>query len=229
MTAHCIKTLLSALLSYCLIAVFAGAVLANAGGKRLVSAPGVIRREPFRGGEALAQTPGSGPEQQAPPAGKRKSMHEYGPEDVHPEARENENSGLRKDQASQPKARARAPLAPRSIDTLTPTLTPTLAPAVTPAPTVTMAPTPAESSVSATATTRSAPQKAAASPAPQKVKTQEALRRKLLVNTSIFLSLLLALAFFVIKMRRQLRADRYKPQEAETQYAKRGLARFKKA
>jgi len=193
MTAHSIKTLLSTLLSYCLVGVFTSAVLANADGKGFVSMPGVTRREPSRSGGALTQTPGGRPEQQAPPAGKRKSLHEYGPEDVHPEARENENSGLRKDQ--QPKASNRTPLAPRSTDapapapTSTPTVTPTLAPAVLSAP--------------ATAMTRSTPQ-----PAPQKVKNTEPLRRKLLVNSSIFLLLLLALIFFVIKMWRQLREDK---------------------
>lgn len=193
MTAHLIKTLLSALLLYCLAGVFTGAALANANSKGLVSKPGVTRRESFISGGALTQTPGGRPEQQAPPVGKRKSLHEYGPEDVHPEARENEDSRLRKDQAPQPKARNRTPLASGSTDAPAPTPTPTPTPMVTP----TLAP--AKSSVSAPAMTRSAP---------QKVKNREALRWKLLVRSSIFLLLLLAIIFFVIKIWRQLRAHK---------------------
>jgi len=235
MTVHSIKTLFSALLSCCLVGIFTTAVLAGANGKGLASMPGVTRREPFRGGRALTQTPGGRPEQQAPPAGKRKSLHEYGPEDVHPEARENENSGLRKDQVPQPKASNRTPLAPRSIEAPAPTptvdaparaLTPTVTPTVTP----TLAP--AESSAPATGMTRSAP---------RKVKNTEALRRKLLINSSIFLLLLLALIFFVIKMWRQVRGDKQAaaemranhpdidPKRLKTKMRKGHLTGFKKA
>ena len=181
MTDHPMKlTLLNVLLMCCLQGVLAGAVLAHA----------------------------ISPGQQGAPAGKRKSLHEYGPEDVHPEAQENENSALRKRQALQPKARNPAPLAPRS-NALAPALTPTPMPTVTPAPVessvapssvmpkVTPTTAPVESSVPATAASRSAP---------QKVKNSDAFRRKLLVSSSIFLLLFGALVFFAIKMWRQLRA-----------------------
>lgn len=127
--------------------------------------------------------------QQETPAGKRKSLHEYGPEDILPEARENENPKPRKDQAQQPEASNRTPLTSR----------PTVTPTPTPTPTVTPTPTSAESAVPATTMTPSEP---------QKVKNSGALRRKLLVSSSIFLLLLLILGFFVARMRRQLREDR---------------------
>jgi len=188
MTDHSIKlTLLNALLLCCLQGILAGAVLADA----------VILQ------------------QEGAPAGKRKSLHEYGPEDVHPEAQENENSAPKQRQTPQPKARNVTPLAPRSKDStgvMAPALTPmaprskdstgvtapALTPTPTPVPTVTPAPARVGSSVPATAITRSAP---------QKVKNSEAYRRKLLVNSSVFLLLLMALVFFAIKMWGQLRAN----------------------
>jgi len=170
MTDHSIKlTLLNALLLCCLQGILAGAVLADA----------VILQ------------------QEGAPAGKRKSLHEYGPEDVHPEAQENENSAPKQRQTPQPKARNVTPLAPRSKDS-TGVTAPALTPTPTPVPTVTPAPARVGSSVPATAITRSAP---------QKVKNSEAYRRKLLVNSSVFLLLLMALVFFAIKMWRQLRAN----------------------
>lgn len=180
MTDHPIKLmLLNALLLCCLQGILAGAVLANA--------------------ISLGQG--------GAPAGKRKSLHEYGPEDIHPEAQENENSALRKRQALQPKARNPAPLAPRSN---------ALSPALTPTPLLTVTPAPAESSLApssvmptVTPTTApapsSAPATAAPHSAPQKVKDSDAFRRKLLVSSSIFLLLFGALVFFAIKMWRQLR------------------------
>ena len=170
MTDHSIKlTLLNALLLCCLQGILAGAVLADA----------VI------------------PQQEGAPAVKRKSLHEYGPEDVHPEAQENENSAPKQRQTPQPKARNVTPLASRSKDS-TGVTAPALTPTPTPVPTVTPAPARVGSSAPATAITRSAP---------QKVKNSEAYRRKLLVNSSVFLLLLMALVFFAIKMWRQLRAN----------------------
>ncbi|HKQ80327.1 MAG TPA: hypothetical protein VJ810_41925 [Blastocatellia bacterium] len=183
MTDHPIKlTLLNVLLLCCLQGVLAGAALASD-----ISL-----------------------EQEGAPQGKRKSLHEYGPEDVHPEAREAENSARTKRQALQPKARNIAPTAPRSdapAQALTSTTTVTPAPAapsaagssVTPVitPAVTPTPAPVESSAPAAAKTRSEP---------QKVKSVETNRRKLLVSLSIFLLLFAALVFFAIKMWRQLRA-----------------------
>jgi hypothetical protein len=202
MTDHPIKvTLLNALLLCCLQGILAGAVLA-----------GVI---------SLGQ--------EGSPAGKRKSLHEYGPEDVHPGAQENENSAPRKRQALQPKGRNLAPLAPRSNE-LKPAVTPLPMPTVTPAPvestvapstvapstvapssvmpTAPPTPTPRESSAPATALTRSAP---------QKVKDSDEFRRKLLVSSFIFLLLFTALVFFAIKMWRQLRAGGRAARESASQ------------
>src|SRR5262245_40059087 len=178
MTDHRIKlTLLNTLLLCCLQGFLAGAVLAN----------------------AISQGQGGAP------AGKRKPLHEYGPEDVHPEAQENENSEPRKRPTPQPKARNMGSLAPRS-NVLAPALTPTPKPAVKPArvelpatasavmPAVTPTPTRAESPAPSTAAARSAPQKAPKS---------DEFRRKLLVSSSIFLLLFIALVFFAIKMWRQ--------------------------
>src|SRR5262249_9838469 len=170
MTDHPIKlTLLNALLLCCLQVILAGAVLADA----------IILQ------------------QEGAPAGKRKSIYEYGPEDLHPEAQENESSTSRKPQVSQPKPRNVTPLASKtndSIDVAPRTLTPT----PTPMPTVTPAPARVEASVSAPAITRSEP---------RKVKNSETHRRKLLVSSSVFLLLLLALVFFANKMWRQLRMN----------------------
>src|SRR5262245_58083747 len=183
MTDHPIKlTLLNTLLLCCLQGFLAGAVLAN----------------------AISQG------QEKAPAGKRKPLHEYGPEDVHPEAQENENSGPRKRLAPQPKARNMGSLAPKSnvapralTSTPMPTVTPAqvespaagsaVMPAVTPMPT----PARAESPAPSTASTRSAPHKAPKS---------DGFRRKLLISLSIFLLLFVALVFFAIKMWRQIRA-----------------------
>jgi len=170
MTDHSIKlTLLNALLLCCLQGILAGAVLADA----------VI------------------PQQEGAPAGKRKSLHEYGPEDVHPEAQENENSAPKQRQTPQPKARNVTPLAPRSKDS-TGVMAPAITPTPMPMPTVTPAPARVKSSAPAPAITHSAP---------QKVKNSEVYRRKLLVSSSVFLLLLMALVFFAIKMWRQLRAN----------------------
>src|SRR5215510_7812817 len=170
MTDHSIKlTLLNALLLCCLQGILAGAVLADA----------VILQ------------------QEGAPARKRKSLHEYGPEDVHPEAQENENSAPKQRQTPQPKARNVTPLAPRSKDS-TGVMAPAITPTPMPMPTVTPAPARVKSSAPAPAITHSAP---------QKVKNSEAYRRKLLVSSSVFLLLLMALVFFAIKMWRQLRAN----------------------
>ena len=194
MTDHPIKlTLLNTLLLCCLQGFLAGAVLAN----------------------AISQG------QERAPAGKRKPLHEYGPEDVHPEAQENENSEPRKRLTPQPKARNMGSLAPKSnvappaltstpkSNVARPALTSTPMPVVTPArvespaagsavmPAVTPAPARAESPAPSTASTPSAPHKAPKS---------DEFRRKLLVSLSIFLLLFLALVFFAIKMWRQIRA-----------------------
>src|SRR5262245_2437551 len=194
MTDHPIKlTLLNTLLLCCLQGFLAGAVLAN----------------------AISQG------QERAPAGKRKPLHEYGPEDVHPEAQENENSEPRKRLTPQPKARNMGSLAPKSnvappaltstpkSNVARPALTSTPMPAVTPArvespaagsavmPAVTPAPARAESPAPSTASTPSAPHKAPKS---------DEFRRKRLVSLSIFLLLFLALVFFAIKMWRQIRA-----------------------
>src|SRR5262245_59825477 len=197
MTDHRIKlTLLNTLLLCCLQGFLAGAVLAN----------------------AISQG------QQGAPAGKRKPLHEYGPEDVHPEAQENENSEPRKrlapqPKAPQPKARNMGSLAPKS-NVAPPALTSTPMPAVTPArvespaagsavmPAVTPAPARAESPAPSTASTPSAPHKAPKS---------DEFRRKLLVSLSIFLLLFLALVFFAIKMWRQIRAGRQAAMEKVSQ------------
>jgi hypothetical protein len=192
MTDHPIKvTLLNGLLLCCLQGILAGAVIANA--------------------ISLGQ--------EGAPAGKRKSIHEYGPEDVHPGAQENENSAPRKRQSLQPKARNLAPSAPRSNE-LAPALSPTQKPRVTQAPvessvapssvmpTVTPTPAPVASSVPATAMTRSAP---------QKVKNSDEFRRKLLVSSSIFLLLFAALVFFAVKMWRQLREGGRAARESASQ------------
>jgi len=166
MTVRSIKlTLLLALLSYCLVEIFTGAVSAHG------SRPAQNRQEA--------------------PAGKRKSLHEYSPEEIIPEAQENENTRPGKDPAQQPGAGNGTPLASR------PTPAPTVTP--TPAPTVTPTPTPAESAVPVAAMTPSEP---------RKVKNPGAIRRKLLVSSALFLSLLLTLVFFVTRMLRQLREDR---------------------
>ncbi len=195
MTVHFIKlTLLSALLHYCLVGILAGAAIAHSDGKSLASTSGAIRREPFRNGGSLTETPDSmpGQNQEEAPARKRKSPHEYGPEDILPEARENENPRrlpMRlKDRARQPKTTKRTPLASR----------PTVTPAPAPIPTPLVTPTPVESAMPAAAVTPSEP---------QKVKNPGTLRRKLIVSSSLFLLLLLALVYFVAKMRRQLRED----------------------
>jgi hypothetical protein len=177
MTDHPIKvTLLDGLMLCCLQGILAGAVLANA--------------------ISLGQ--------EGAPAGKRKSLHEYGPEDVHPGAQESENSAPRKRQSLQPKARNLAPSAPRSNE-LAPALSPTPKPRVTPAPVESSV---APSSVPATAMTRSAP---------QKVKNSGEFRRKLLVSSSIFLLLFAALVFFAVKMWRQLRAGGRAASESASQ------------
>src|SRR5262245_7848684 len=160
MTDHSIKlTLLNTLLLCCLQGFLAGAVLANAINLK----------------QAGTQT------------GKRKSLHEYGPEDVHPEAQENENSAPRKRQTTQPKARNITPSVPKSNEALAPALIPTPKPKVkvTPstagssvAPVVTPTPARVESTAPSTAITR---------PAPEKVKKADSFRRKLLVSSTVFI------------------------------------------
>ncbi len=170
MTVRSIKlTLLLALLSYCLVEVFTGAVSAH--------------------GSRLTQ------DRQEAPAGKRKSLHEYSPEDILPEAQENEDTSPGNVRARRPGAGNRTPLASRP--TAPPTLTPT--PTPTPTPTVTPTPTPAESAAPVAAMTPSEP---------RNVKNPGAIRRKLLVSSALFLLLLLALVFFVTRMLRQLRENR---------------------
>src|SRR5262245_4379203 len=192
MTVNFIKlTLRSAVLWCFLVGIFGGGVLAHSDSKHLASAPGIIR--PCRNGESLIQTPGSRPgqNQREAPAGKRKSLHEYGPEDIFPEAQENENLRLERNQARQPRASHRNPLASR------PTVTP--APAETLTPMVTPAQTPAESVAAVRAMALSRPRQG---------KNSGAHRWKLLVISALFLLSLLALVYFVTKLLRQLREDR---------------------
>ncbi len=185
MTVHSIKlTLLYALLLSCLVGIPFAEVIAAVGC-------------PDLSWSDLTQTPGGRPEREGTPVGKRKSLHEYGPEDLHPGARENEPPVLRKRRATQPKSRHITPSTPGSFGAPTPTVIPTPTPI----------PPPAESPISSTVMTYSAPQDA---------KKSEALRQKLLVSSSIFLLLLMALGFFVIKMWRQLQADRQTAREVDT-------------
>lgn len=199
MTVHSIKlTLLYASLLCGLVGILACAVMASANGKPITSPLGVIRREPSRSREALTQTPEVRREQEGAPAGKRKPLHEYGPEDVHPEARENEKPTLKKAPSPQPRA---GNLAPRSTASPAPRAPVALTPAATPSPVELSSPAPAM--------TRPTPQKLKSPEAPRSETIRsDALRRKLLINSSIFLALLMSLVFFGIKMRRQLRADR---------------------
>jgi len=207
MTDHPIKlTLLNTLLLCCLQGFLAGAVLAN----------------------AISQG------QERAPAGKRKPLHEYGPEDVHPEAQENENSEPRKRLTPQPKARNMGSLAPKSnvappaltstpksnvarpaltstpkSNVARPALTSTPMPVVTPArvesPAAGSAVMPAVTPAPARAESP-APSTASTPSAPHKAPKSDEFRRKLLVSLSIFLLLFLALVFFAIKMWRQIRA-----------------------
>lgn len=197
MTVHSIKlTLLSALLSYCLAGMWAGPALAHSGSRSLASTPGAIGREPVGSGESSTQTPGGDPgqNQQEAPAGKRKPLHAYGPEDILPDARESENPGPRKARTPQLKANNGTP--PASAPLITPATTPMVTPTTTPA--VTPTPTPAESAMPAMAMTPSGP---------RNVKNPAAPRRKLLISGSLFLLLLGSLIYFLAKMRQQLRED----------------------
>src|SRR5262245_57441346 len=142
MTVHPIKLMpLYALLLCCLAGIPAGAAMANSG------------RQDQEG------------------AGKRKSPHEYGPEDIHPEARENEaprreNTTQKKVEAQQPKVKTMAPSVLSSPSA--PITTSAPSPDVTPSPAIT--PSPAVSSVSTVSTA-----KAITQPAPQKVKNSETI------------------------------------------------------
>jgi hypothetical protein len=49
--------------------------------------------------------------------------------------------------------------------------------------------------------------KAIPQPAPRNLKNSETIQRKLLIYSTVFLSLFLILVFFIVKMWRQLRAD----------------------
>ncbi|MCI0391134.1 MAG: hypothetical protein MOB07_20500 [Acidobacteria bacterium] len=212
MTAHSIKlTLLLALWSFWLTGIIVGVALANTDNKGLVSSPGAIRPEHYRGGESFTRIQDSRPRQTQQPAspGKRKSLHEYGPEELFPEAQENVNTRPRKNPARQPEASKVAPLVTKPAVTPTavpnPTVTPTAMPNPTVTPTavpeltVTQTPSPTRSTVPAAVTMPSETTKANGS---------GILQQKLLVRSILFLLFLLVLVFVLIKMRRQWRKDR---------------------
>ena len=166
--------------------------------------------------------------QEGTPAGKRKSLHEYGPEDFHPEAQENENASPRKRQ-NQPRTRIATPTAAKSKELIAPETRNALAPetksavapetkplateskgalttetknTVNPGP----SPTPAASATPGFAPAQTAaPAITATRPSQQKVKNSDSVRRKLIISLSIFLALFGALVFFAIKMWRHVR------------------------
>ncbi len=204
MTDHPIKLiLLNILLLCCLQGILAGAVLANA-------------ITLYQGGA---------------PAGKRKSLHEYGPEDLHPEAQESENSATRKKQTQQPKGKILVPTAPksltsptsptspRSIDTSSPALNPRTIPTVTPSP---VEPTVTGSSALPVVTPTSAAHQStaptvASSSVIQKPKTSGTVRRKLLISSAIFLALFASLIFVAIKMYGQISAAKLNAKDRGSQ------------
>lgn len=168
MTVPFIKlTLRAAFLSYCLAAISTSA--------------------------ALAQSNQPAQEPQSLPAGKRKALHEYGPEDILPAAKENENTKPRK-----------TPVQPLTTDNKTPR---SPKPAISPTPILARAERP-KATPAATPAELSAPVTAITPAIPQKTNSRTALRRKLLASSALFLLLLTALVFFVAKMLRQLRGGK---------------------
>jgi hypothetical protein len=193
MKTHSLKvTLLPALLLCCLAELLADAAIVHSDGRSRGSTPEAL----FEDGESSTQTPEvrPGQNQQEAPAGKRKSLHEYGPEDILPEARENQNPRSGNDQSRQPKTLPETPLSSKPAPSPTITPTPAQTPRATPTPTAT--PAPAESATPAAAMTASEH---------REPKNPGALRQKLIASFSLFLLLLLALVYFAAKMWRQLR------------------------
>jgi hypothetical protein len=136
---------------------------------------------------------------QEPPAGKRRSVHEYSPEDVLPEAEENQNSRVAKSQAQRRRARSKSPGATTNK--------------VTPPQKATPIPTPLRSVQPAAVTFTSPTPKAINIPAPTRSpalrrKVEDSRSEKLLVSISLFLLVLAGLVFFITKLIRQRRADK---------------------
>src|SRR5262245_44015918 len=79
--------LLSAVWLYSMITVTGGPVITNALDQRRSEISGTVRQESGLDGKILAQNPSSRPRQTQDelPSGKKKSLHEYGPEQLIPE------------------------------------------------------------------------------------------------------------------------------------------------
>jgi hypothetical protein len=198
MRLHSFKlALITFLLSGCLIGVGGHGVFAHTSSKRFDSSLGPLWRTQSERAEPLDQTPGGGQEQsqRKSPAGKRRPLHDYGPDDVLPERQENENPRRRKGQAGQLKAGNRTPVTSAPVITPVPEPTPTVTPAsavISTAPAVT-------STIEATSL-------------PRQVRKRGVRWWVSLVGTSLlFLLALFALFFVATKLRQQVREGREAP------------------
>src|SRR5262245_23547419 len=144
MTVYSIKLgLLSALWSSCLIGILGGPALTYASDDRRASVSGIVRQElqrPSKYDKLLAQSSNTRPRQtqDETSGGKRKSLHEYGPDELIPQAEESNSSRSRTERQapSQPRAKKATPLISRSKIEPSPVQTPAASTEPAPAPTI---------------------------------------------------------------------------------------------
>ncbi len=209
---------LPALLLYCLIGIPGDAAYAHSGVISFTHSPESAWRTPLnqRTGVWLQQS------RQEKPTTKRKSLNEYSPEDVLPEALEAENPRPNSGQVSLKKEKIKRTPAAVPMVTPTPTLETSALPAVATGPTITPTPTLEGSAAVPTVTPEPTPETSAlpaavitASPtpavitlpatmqqssSPQETERHRAIQWKLFVRITLFLLAFVNLVFFLTKL-----------------------------
>jgi hypothetical protein len=172
----------------------------------VIASAGLLSLNEKTAAQAPTQETRPAQESQDPTVKKRKSVHEYGPEDLLPQAQETETSSPKRGPVApapgfiRPKAVPSAPAAvPPPLPVTTPVLTTT--PVAISTPVVTS--TPAQQSVTPAVPAPSVPATAAS----QKPAASVSNRSTLLLVSGLFAMAFLALVYFVFRFIRELRAE----------------------